>query len=249
MAAGVTDEVASVLTEAVASSLLAPILTNRSSHLEILGVSSGLVWLSLDGEALTIQSVSPDSPLALPTSIFLPSGTPSAKELCLREGRLMLGEAALQITRWWHPPRAQVVTWAGTFGAAPEIDVLLGRGSGLTPEGDDLVAGWLILARSIGHPRFESIHQRVLNMSAARTTSFSCALLQCAAQGYGVAPLIDYVTSLLENRKDISAVRGRLAQVGHTSGEALAIGVEMALDRVGKHIEFPRINSQERAIA
>lgn len=240
------------VTVAVASALLAPLIGRRATKLEVLGVSRDLAWLSLDGTALTIQSVQPDSKLALPTSIFLQREQPCVDEVSLHDGQLWLRGALLQITRWWHPPRAPRVpmaTWKGTFGTPPDIEALLGRGLGLTPEGDDLVAGWLVMARSIGHPKFATIRAEVLEASATRTTSFSSALLECAVEGYGVAPLIDYVTSYLDGQNNISVARARLVEVGHTSGEALAMGVDMALGLVGKRIEFTKSNVQERAIA
>lgn len=240
---------AQTVTGAVASSLLAPFLAQRSSHLEILGVSSDLVWLALDGHALTIQPAAPGSKLALPTSIFCQGETLLAEELSLQRGRLWLRDAPLQVTRWWHPPRALVAPWRGAHGDAPEIEVLLGLGSGLTPEGDDLIAGWLVMARSIGHPEFETIRAEVLETSARKTTSFSAALLECAGAGYGVAPLIDYVSSHLANSNDTFATRSRLVQVGHTSGRALAVGVDMALGLVDQQVNFPKFTSEERAIA
>lgn len=240
------------VTVAVASSLLAPLIGRRASKLGILGVSRDLTWLSLDGTAFTIQSVQPDSKLALPTSIFFQREQPCVEEVSLHDGQLWLDGAPLQITRWWHPPRAPRVpmaTWNGAFGLLPDIEALLGRGLGLTPEGDDLVAGWLVMARSIGHPKFAAIRAEVLEASATRTTSFSSALLECAGEGYGVAPLIDYVTSHLDGRNDISIARARLVEVGHTSGQALAMGVDMAFGLVDKRIGFTKFNVQERAIA
>ena len=245
MAQAITERV----TVAIATSLVASLLSRRSAHLEILGVSTGLVWLTLDGQALTIQSVPTNSKLALPTSIFLQSGTPMTPEITLRAGRLSLDDIPLQITRWWNPPRSQVVVWNGGYGAVPDIDTLMGWGSGLTPEGDDLIAGWLVMARSIGHPGFEATRAKVLSASARSTTSFSAALLGCAAEGYGVSPLIDYVTSQLEDPKHSSDQRARLAQVGHTSGSALAYGVDLALGFADPQFNFTDTSSQERAIA
>ena len=238
------------MAQVVTSSLLSPILTTRFSKLEVLGASSGLIWLALDGHSLTIQQVAPDSQLALPTSIFFAADAALAtEEISLRGGRLTLGGTPLQITRWWRPPRAWLVHWPATFSSAPAIDPLLGLGNGLTPEGDDLLAGWLVAARSISHPEFETIRAEVLTKSHTKTTTFSATLLECAGQGYGVAPLIDYVNARLQGLSNVLAVREHLSRVGHTSGEALAIGVDTALGLVDYRLNFSRFNRLEGAIA
>ena len=223
----------------VASSLLSPFLTRPCSSLEILGSSRTLIWLAIDDRALTIQRSTPDSQIALPTSIFLAGAKPlTALEISLRDGLLAIDDSPLQISRWWRPPRALLHHSATTFTPAPKIEGLLGLGRGLTPEGDDLLAGWLVAARSIGHPEFEEVRAHILSNASINTTTFSATLLEYAAQGYGIAPLIDYVNACLQGSNKASAIRMRLEGVGHTSGEALAIGVEIALGSLSHGIDF-----------
>jgi len=221
---------------AAASSLLAPVLGSPVSHLTVLGRSDGLVWLSLDGQAVTIQRLAADSPQALPTSLFLaPPLTEIERSLNLRNGRLHLAEDEIHIHRWWQPRRAKQVEtapWRGASRNRPPVQQLLGRGLGLTPEGDDLLAGWLVAARSLRHQQFETVRDQVLAAAPTRTSTFSAALLLHAAEGYGVAPLIEYVDALARSAHpiddSIDVTRAALIGVGHTSGKALAVGVEWA---------------------
>ena len=207
----------------------------------------------MDGQVLTIQRSTPDSPIALPTSIFLAGANLLAPltevEISLRDGRLAINNAPLPIRRWWRPPRAQLVHFATTFTRAPKIDPLLGLGRGLTPEGDDLLAGWLVAARSIGHPEFKKIRAQILSNACRKTTTFSATLLEYAAEGYGIAPLIDYVNAYLQGSNKSNEIRRRLERVGHTSGEALAIGVEIALGCHNNGIDFDKYPLLQGAIA
>jgi hypothetical protein len=234
----------------VASSLLTPTLAQNASSLEILGVGATLIWLAVDGQAVTIQSKDPGSPLALPTSIFVAEKLDAlASRISLIDGHLALANQPIQVMRWWQPPRAPLAPVAAPLGQAPQVARLLGRGSGLTPEGDDILAGWLVMARSIAHPDFETVLAEVSRVAKARTTTFSAALLDWAGAGYGVLPLIEYVNSRLQNSESISSRRDLLTRVGHTSGEALAIGVDMALGLVNSALPFIEFGNQERAIA
>lgn len=234
----------------VASSLLSPFLIRPCSNLEILGSSSSLIWLAIDGHALTIQRCAPDSQIALPTSIFSPGKIPlTALEISLRDGRLTLDRSPLLIRRWWRPPRAPLVHFETAFTPAPKIGGLLGLGRGLTPEGDDLLAGWLVAARSIGHPEFKEIRAQILSNACRKTTTFSATLLEYAAEGYGIAPLIDYVNACLQGSNKSNEIRRRLERVGHTSGEALAIGVEIAFGCHSNGIDFGKYPLLQGAIA
>ena len=233
------------MAQLVASSLLSTFVTQHCSDLKVLGSSSSLIWLAMDGRALTIQRSTPDSQIALPTSIFLAGMKPlTVEQISLRDGRLSIDDSPLLIQRWWRPPRAPLVHFEFPYSSKPIIEDFLGRGRGLTPEGDDVLAGWLVAARSIGHPAFKSVRAQILSNSPLRTTTFSAALLQYAALGYGIAPLIDYVKAILQASKTGGEMRMRLARVGHTSGEALALGVEIALGIVRMGIDsdqYPRL--------
>jgi Protein of unknown function (DUF2877) len=110
--------------------------------------------------------------------------------------------------------------------AADLVRRLLGVGPGLTPAGDDVLAGLLIGLRSFGQ-RAEPLRLAVLAGLAAGTTDLSAALLRCATRGES----IPQVKKLLRAMSG-TAWQGRLdhaiddlVRVGHTSGTSLATGV------------------------
>jgi hypothetical protein len=102
---------------------------------------------------------------------------------------------------------------AGAAGAA-----LIGRGPGLTPEGDDLVAG---VAAVLSHDA-SWVAALIGTDLRARTTSLSATLLELAAWGMGPEPL----QALLAG--DPGALE-RLLRLGHSTGAAYAHGAALAL--------------------
>jgi Protein of unknown function (DUF2877) len=110
--------------------------------------------------------------------------------------------------------------------AAELVPRLLGVGPGLTPAGDDVLAGLLVGLWSFGQ-KAEPLRLAVLAGLAARTTDLSAALLRCAARGESI-PQVNQLLRAMSG----SAWQGRLdhamsdlVRVGHTSGTALATGV------------------------
>jgi hypothetical protein len=103
-------------------------------------------------------------------------------------------------------------------GRAPDPYVLrlLGRGPGLTPLGDDLLAGLLVTLSACGSAAFEPAAAAVRAHAPARTTFVSAALLHHAARGECVPELAAFL--------DGGPVEA-LLRVGDTSGAGLAHGV------------------------
>jgi Protein of unknown function (DUF2877) len=113
-------------------------------------------------------------------------------------------------------------------GAARE---LLGRGPGLTPEGDDLlaaVAGTLaVLGPATGwdRPTLTSFLAAVVRPAPERTTALSATLLELAAQGRLAEPagrLLDLASGA---EAAWPAALVRLERLGHGSGRAYAAGI------------------------
>jgi hypothetical protein len=103
---------------------------------------------------------------------------------------------------------------------------LRGVGPGLTPAGDDVLAGLLVGLWSFGQ-NAEPLRLAVLDGLAGGTTDLSAALLRCAARGESIPQVYR-----LQRAISGSAWQGRLdnavddlVRVGHTSGTALAAGV------------------------
>ncbi|HSR82809.1 MAG TPA: DUF2877 domain-containing protein [Streptosporangiaceae bacterium] len=104
---------------------------------------------------------------------------------------------------------------------AAAVAALLGRGPGLTPAGDDALAGFLLGARAVGLDATGAA-AAVATMASARTTALSAALLWHAARG----ECIDEVAAVVA--KPSGPVMRRLLRIGHSSGAALATGLMTA---------------------
>jgi hypothetical protein len=104
---------------------------------------------------------------------------------------------------------------------AAAVAGLLGVGPGLTPAGDDVIAGFLVGARACGLDTSEAL-AAVAAMAHDRTTALSAALLWHAARG----ECISEVAAVLASPSDSSL--GELLRIGHTSGAALALGLASA---------------------
>jgi Protein of unknown function (DUF2877) len=103
---------------------------------------------------------------------------------------------------------------------------LLGRGPGLTPAGDDLLAGLLLGALAFGGPA-GSVRAAVAALGPAQTTALSAALLRHAARGECIGEAAALAAALAGGGPVESAV-SRLLGVGHSSGAALALGLVLA---------------------
>jgi Protein of unknown function (DUF2877) len=104
---------------------------------------------------------------------------------------------------------------AAAAGAA-----LIGRGPGLTPEGDDLVAG---AAAVLAAARAGDLVAALIGAELrARTTSLSATLLELAARGMAPEPL----QALLAGEP---GALDRLLRLGHSTGRAYAVGTAIGL--------------------
>ncbi len=179
-------------------------------------------------------------------------------------GRIMLEGLAVTISRWWDPRPTLSATSPSTLADAikglptevPDIDgaplrsalvagsaggilhsarLLLGKGPGLTPEGDDYLAGALsgtrLLGEALGRDRTTTLIAGVsvplAKLAEARTTSFSASLIQSALRGQ-VAEPAGALLRALTGRGDIASCHQSLLRVGHSSGPALAAGMVLA---------------------
>lgn len=117
-------------------------------------------------------------------------------------------------------------------GDPAAVPALLGRGSGLTPVGDDVLAGWIATRVATGGP-CSAVVAAVRDRARAATTGLSATLLDCAARG-DVLP--QFRRLLLElTRSEPGALTTAvdrlddLVRVGHTSGAGMVLGTTLAL--------------------
>jgi hypothetical protein len=160
----------------------------------------------------------------------------------------------IRAVRSWPPPRvgAAPAGWPRGLdalrGAASIVDIgidpagwadpalgpelastLLGRGPGLTPSGDDLLAGMLLGARAFGVAA-EPLAGAVAIAAPTATTALSARLLRHAIDGECV-PEVARVIAALADPLDCERRVAALVRVGHTSGAALGRGLVLAADR------------------
>jgi hypothetical protein len=103
---------------------------------------------------------------------------------------------------------------------------LIGRGGGLTPEGDDLIAGAAAVVAIGSWPNRDAwLRALVGDDLRRRTTALSATLLELAVAGMGPEPLQAWLAG-------DGAARGRLEAIGHSTGRAIAAGATLALANV-----------------
>ena len=188
--------------------------------------------------------------VAHPAAVRLPNTLvsavlPGSGPAVVRAGRLRSGPSAWWVARWWRPPRPTGLARPGparrreperTVRAAGGADVwlrdepldparLLGSGPGLTPSGDDFLAGALVTAHATADPRCEPWRAAVRRaLRDGGTTAASWALLHHALDGYATPELTGFLVAVCQD-VDPAPALDRLLGVGHTSGAALAAGV------------------------
>lgn len=192
---------------------------------------------------LPVLTVSTPFAVRLPAALVT-STLPSSAPVTLGDGRLAQQAACWRVSRWWRPERPtglvppavdlgvlppQVDRAAGVPPLPPTYDGLrpmdlVGHGPGLTPAGDDLLAGALVAAHATGDPRFPAWRAATLGaLTSRRTTAVSRALLHHACDGYAAAELAEFVVAACSGL-DMPRARRRLLGVGHLSGLALMTG-------------------------
>ncbi|MBB3081901.1 DUF2877 domain-containing protein [Geodermatophilus sabuli] len=110
---------------------------------------------------------------------------------------------------------------------------LVGLGPGLTPAGDDVMAGTMAGLVLLGHPAAERFAAGVYALAAGRTTELSRALLRHAAAGRVSGEYAAVLHGLVGERPLGPAIAGLLA-TGSTSGRAMALGLCTAIDLVDR---------------
>jgi hypothetical protein len=122
---------------------------------------------------------------------------------------------------------------AGDYDAATAAAMsLLGAGPGLTPSGDDVLAGFLVGAAAFGIDA-TALREATEVLAPARTTALSAALLWHAARGECIDELAGLAAVLTSQRcgaEQAGRAVSRLLSVGHTSGAALALGLVTAAE-------------------
>ena len=121
--------------------------------------------------------------------------------------------------------------WLRDPGSCPPdwAVALVGLGPGLTPSGDDFLAGVMIGLRRVGRTEHaERIWGHIQPHLDDRTNEISAALLAAAARGHGSMALHRVLEDLISDR-DVTRATLKLGAQGHTSGWDAALGMVTAL--------------------
>lgn len=114
------------------------------------------------------------------------------------------------------------------------IENLLGRGSGLTPSGDDFIIGLLLTlnrwndALGIGN-ELQSFNVRVVEAAYAKTTTLSANLIECAAEGQGDERLIAALDFLMTGESNQDRLLNELLNWGNSSGVDALVGMVVGI--------------------
>ncbi|WP_433240419.1 DUF2877 domain-containing protein [Streptosporangium sp. CA-135522] len=116
---------------------------------------------------------------------------------------------------------------------------LVGLGPGLTPSGDDMLAGTLVALRHLGAAAgveravwlADWLAAAVTFDARGRTTPISATLLHCAARGEASGEVLAVLRGLA-GRQALEPALHRLLRLGHTSGADLAWGLRIGLAAV-----------------
>lgn len=154
---------------------------------------------------------------------------PVLAEAATRRGAAMLGAATAdgQDSRL---DRVRAELPADALGMLAGCDPaaargLLGLGSGLTPAGDDVLAGWLATGVATHHPAFAQVHDAVASSSRERTTTLSATLLDCAARGEAVPQFLALLGGVADDDPPaVARATDRMLRIGDTSGAGLLLG-------------------------
>lgn len=124
----------------------------------------------------------------------------------------------------------------GVFATLQAVSQIVGLGQGLTPQGDDVLGGYLFMLRALDTAcciDLEIDWETVttwLSSIGHRTNAISHSLLVDHAHGDGCAPLVALVHSVLEGegRARLTQLASEVLGIGASSGRALLEGVQSA---------------------
>jgi hypothetical protein len=147
--------------------------------------------------------------------------------------RAAAGAAASPLLRRAAAGTSVLAGWLARDAGLPppaQARALIGLGPGLTPSGDDLIAGALIALRAFLRPdAAERLGAWALPLAATQTGAISRAHLAAAAAGEGAEPL-HRVLAAICTAAEVDLERGLDAvdRIGHCSGWDALAGVALA---------------------
>lgn len=110
---------------------------------------------------------------------------------------------------------------------------MLGLGPGLTPSGDDFLAGFLVVLHLPGGPgeTFQDLGELIVNGAERCTNAISVAMLRAAAQGRVRERVIALLRELVAGEPHgVDGALGHVLAIGSSSGGDMAAGIVAAFD-------------------
>ena len=205
---------------------------------QVVHASATAIYVDLDGWCVGVVSATATRvPCAL-WSTLPDLGAYADRPVAVRDGALLVGDDELRITRLADPRATTVARHGRAPSAMPpgfdlptdgrlttaHLDRLLGRGPGLTPLGDDVLAGWFATRAALGAP--DGALAGAVRRRLGVTTLLSATLIECAIRGEALPELAAWLAA------PSAATRGALLAVGATSGAGLLTGASLALTSV-----------------
>jgi len=228
-----------------ASSTLRGLLTGPHRSARVLGSHPTCVYLKAGSDVLVIETA---DALGLPCAVRLGidsdgaglHGVRRSDSATVGQGVVAAGTLSVRVARWWAPRRPRpgldprrlpalarlLVDHPAPVQVEAPVSDLVGLGPGLTPAGDDVLAGMLVALHHTPTAARE-LAAEILPLAAHGTTALSATLLNHAAQGYAVSALLDLADLVAGHgaARHLPAAVARLVDVGHSSGTALAWGL------------------------
>lgn len=224
-----------------ASTLCADLLAGLRLSLTVEHRGRQAWQLSAPGLPFGVSLLTPGA-VRLPQGLVVPALPTGSPTLRLGDGGLWYDDQRVSVRRWFRPVRVTGGQLARRTASDHGLDAFLGswrthlgRGTGLTPYGDDVICGVMLGMLAVADARASWLAGQLRDADLARmTTPTSVALLRCAAEGWCIPEVHALLRSLAgrDARADLSAVRD-LLRVGHSSGRGLLAGLALVVDLGG----------------
>ena len=110
--------------------------------------------------------------------------------------------------------------------------LLCGRGPGLTPSGDDILAGWMAVNWLLHgpEPHLLAAYQQILALAERQTHLLSQCWLRYTADGYVAEPIGILLQALThENEEELRTATKAVLALGATSGLDVIHGILLGL--------------------
>lgn len=167
-----------------------------------------------------------------------PAALIAGARIALAAGRAVAARSALRTSPLRErADRGRVALLAGDLDEIAQL--LVGLGPGLTPAGDDALAGILLVLRCVLGERLEA--HPALAADGVDTTAPSRAFLHWAGRGQALAPAHDLLNAAADGDPAAAvAACEALGRVGDTSGPDFVLGLMWGLEAVRAGADFYR---------